>query len=274
MSDFRPLFDGKTLDGWRAVPRLPTPRRPYDPPISVAPAEWQRIIDHTGDWTVEDGAICGRQSPPGSGLGGYLISDEIFGDFELVFEAQPDWPADTGIMLRTSSTATQGYQVLLDHRQSGNIGGFYGNGIGRFHAINFNIDARRDASGHPVGLKLEDPATTIEPITDHKRSLLTKSVTGAQFLGIWKWSEWNEFRISVVGEIPVITTTINGLEIAQLDASQLPPEDFDPVATLRLLGRRGHIAFEVHDNDPTLKEGRWGPNAACKWRNIRLRDIS
>jgi len=273
VSDFRSLFDGKTLAGWRAIPRLPTPRWPYDPPVAVDPADWQKAAAHVGAWTIEDGAICGRQNPPGSGLGGYLISDEVFGDFELVFEAKPDWPADTGIMLRTSSIATQGYQVLLDHRQSGNIGGFYGNGIGRFHAINFNVDARRDASGQPIGLKLEDPATTIEPITDHKRSLLARAASGDEFLSAWKWNDWNEFRISVVGDIPVITTTINGRDIAQLDAKTLPPEDFDPVATLRLLGRRGHIAFEVHDNDPRLGEGRWGRNAACRWRNIRIREL-
>lgn len=270
---FRSLFDGKTLAGWRPIPRLPTPRWPYDPPLQVDAGDWNKIVRHTGQWTVEEGAICGRQNPPGSGLGGYLISEEVFGDFELVFEARPDWPADTGIMLRASSIATQGYQVLLDHRQSGNIGGFYGNGIGRFHAINFNIDARRDNSGAPVGLKSEDPATSIEPLTDQKRALLARAASADEFLSVWKWGDWNEFAITVAGEIPVLTTRINGLEIAQLDARTLPAADFDAAATLRLLGRRGHIAFEVHDNDPHLGSGRWGPEAACRWRNIRIREL-
>jgi hypothetical protein len=274
MAQYRSLFDGKTLEGWRAIPRWPSPRFPYDPPPSFSEADLSRIAGHVGAWTVEDGAICGRQNPPGSGLGAYLISEEVFGDFELVFEAKPDWPADTGIMLRASSIASQGYQVLLDHRKSGNIGGFYGNGIGRFHAINFNIEGAFDANGNPAGLKLEDPETTIEPITDHKRALLSRKATGEQFLQAWRWSDWNEFKITVVGAIPRITSTINGLLVAELDCAKLPPEDFNAETTLRLLGRRGHIAFEVHDNDPRLGAGRWGPNAACRWREVRIRDLS
>ena len=48
----------------------------------------------------------------------------------------------------------------------------------------------------------------------------------------------------------------------------MPASEFDPEATLALLGTRGHIAFEIHDNDPRMGEARWAPNAACRWRNI------
>ena len=105
-------------------------------------------------------------------------------------------------MLRATPLGSQGYQVLLDHRKSGNIGGFYGNGIGRFHAINFNLDVARDAAGRPTGLKLEDPATTIEPITEQKRSLLSRAASGESFLAAWKWDDWNAFRITVRGALP------------------------------------------------------------------------
>ena len=161
-------------------------------------------------------------------------------------------------MLRATGLGSQGYQVLLDHRKSGNIGGFYGNGIGRFHAINFNVDVERDAAGKPVGLKLEDPETTIEPITDLKRSLLTRSASGEAFLAAWKWDDWNAFRITVRGELPTITTEINGVLIAEIDTSRFPREVFDPEGTLALLGTRGHIGFEVHDNDPGMGAGALG----------------
>jgi hypothetical protein len=39
------------------------------------------------------------------------------------------------------------------------------------------------------------------------------------------------------------------------------------------LGNRGHIAFEVHDNDATFGEARWGTGAQCRWRNIRIKDL-
>ncbi|HVG47928.1 MAG TPA: DUF1080 domain-containing protein [Rubellimicrobium sp.] len=267
------LFDGETLRRWHAVPRAPVPRWPSGPTPILDPAMAGRIRNHTGRWTVEDGAICGRQDPPGSGLGAYLVSDETFGNFELLFEARPDWPADTGIMLRASALGSQGYQVLLDHRKSGNIGGFYGNGIGGFHAINFTLDVDQDASGRPTRLKLEDPATTLEPISDVKRALLTQAANGEAFLSAWRWGDWNEFRITVRGALPIITTVINDTLVAELDAAQLPSEVFDAEGTLALLGTRGHIAFEVHDNDPGMGHARWAPEAACRWRNIRLRPL-
>src|SRR5689334_7448732 len=86
---FRPLFDGKTLKGW-----TPTPR-----PQGAGPGKggkagkagqtggtdsfYERALKNCGRWTVQDGIIVGGQEPPGSGLGGYLVSDEAFGDFEL-----------------------------------------------------------------------------------------------------------------------------------------------------------------------------------------------
>jgi hypothetical protein len=265
------LFDGETLRGWHAVPRTPAPRWPQEPLPALEAGLAERIRAHTGRWTIEDGAICGRQDPPGSGLGAYLLTDDTFGDFELGFEARPDWPADTGIMLRASGLGSQGCQVLLDHRKSGNIGGFYGNGIGRFHAIDFNVDVERDAAGTPVGLRLEDPATTIEPITELKRSLLTRSAGGEAFLAAWNWDDWNAFRITVRGALPTITTEINGVLVAEVDTARFPREVFDPEGTLTLLGTRGHIGFEVHDNDPGMGKERWAPGAACRWRNVRLR---
>jgi len=269
--DFRPIFDGVTLAGWHAVPRHNAPRSPDEPWPSRDTNEWRRADASTGKWTVEDGAIVGRQDPPGSGLGGYLVSDEVFGDFELVFEARPDWPADTGIMVRATAIGSQGFQILLDHRRSGNIGGFYGNGIGRFHAIAFNVDSITDAAGRPIGLKLEDPATSLEPLTPDKPALLAYAATGEAFLAAWKWADWNEFRIKVAGALPRIDVAINGVPIAALDAATLRHPHYDPAKVAALLGLRGHIAFEVHDNDPRMGEARWGRNAACRWRKIRAR---
>ena len=270
---FKPIFDGKTLAGWHAVPRLPVARWPGGPEPDKATEAYKRAAANLGKWTVEDGAIVGRQDPPGSGLGSYILSDAVYGDFELLFEARPDWPADTGVLVRATRLGSQGFQILLDHRKSGNIGGFYGNGIGGFHAINFNIDARYDAAGKPVGLKVEDESTTIEPITPEKRALLQKAATGEQFLAVWKWGEWNEFRIRVEGDSPKLTCHINGLLISQIDTATMQHPNYNAAAVRQLLGRKGHIAFEVHDNDPRMGEARWGKTAACRWRKVRIREF-
>ena len=265
MSEWKELFDGKTLNGWKIFPRDCGKYEEGTP-------EYENAWAHKGLWTVKDGALEGRQDPPGCGLGSYLVSEETFGDFELMLEARPDWPADTGIYVRTSENGCTGYQILLDHRKSGSIGGFYGNGIGGFHAINWNVDADFDENGKPLHIKIEDPSTTLEPITPDKPALLQYKITGERFMEIWKWDDWNEFRIVVRGKFPVITTYINGEKIAEIDMDKVDAEHFKR-ENAEKLGTRGHISFEVHDNDPKMGKDRWGENSACRWRNIRIREI-
>lgn len=69
---WQPLFDGKSLDGWRQV----------------------------GDavWTVEDGTIVGKQDP--QRRAGDLLTEKTYGDFELECTYKVIWPANTGIWFR------------------------------------------------------------------------------------------------------------------------------------------------------------------------------
>jgi hypothetical protein len=275
---FEPLFDGVSLTGWRAIPRTYGQLCPGGPAVldvlTDFPADYNEQAEaHPAAWTVEDGAIVGRQDPPGSGWGGYLITERSFGDFELRLEANPDWPADTGVMVRRRRDSWEGLQVLIDHRQSGSIGGFYGNGIGGFHAVPFAIDASRDAAGKAVGLRSDDPATSVEPFAASKRAMLTKSADLETFLATWRFGDWNDFRIRCVGRLPLVTVWINDLLIAQIDLATLRAPDYAPGAVSELLGSRGHVALEVHDTDPMLGEGRWGHGARCRWRNIRVREL-
>lgn len=270
------LFDGHTLTGWRSVPRVYGDLHPGGPSVAstfaargiTPPVDPER---HPAAWTVEDGAIVGRQGTPG--YGGYLITEEAFGDVELTLEARPDWPADTGIMLRRRPDSWEGFQVLLDHRPSGGIGGFFGNGLASFSAVPFAVDAVLDADGRPVGLREDDPATSVEPVTAEKRARLSYAATAQEFLDVWRWGDWNQLRMRCVGELPVITTWVNGVKIAELDTATLDSPDYDPEAVLATLGPRGHIALEVHDNDEVFGEARWGRGAACRWRNITLREL-
>jgi Domain of Unknown Function (DUF1080) len=278
-SGFASLFNGKDLAGWFATPRTYDEMWPGGPDVlekysDVFPADYnERAAEHPAVWAVEQGAIVGRQDSPGSGWGGYLVSKRRFGDFELIVEAKPDWPADTGIMLRKKAHSFHGLQVLVDHRQSGSIGGFYGNGIGSFHAIPFATDAIYDEAGGVVGLRPDDPATTLEPFNPGKRDMLTSACDLKEFLAAWRFGDWNEFRIRVVGSRPAVTVWINGLEVASINLNTLVAPNYDADAVSNFLGREGHIAFEVHDNDGMLKERRWGRDAACRWRNILIKEL-
>lgn len=276
---FRPLFDGSSLKGWKVVPRTyglvypggPTVQELFDSMGVQPPAEPEK---HPAHWFVEGGVLIGEQEAPGSGYGGYLVSEEAFGDFELIVEMRPDWPADTGVMLRRRPDSWEGFQVLVDHRQSGGIGGFYGNGLAGFSAVPFAVDVARDEAGRPIGLIADDPATSVEPATEEKRARLKYAADVDEFLKVWRWNKWNELRIRCVGDLPVITTWINGLKIAELDAATLSSPNYDPKAVLDVLGSRGHIALEVHDNDEVFGEARWGKGAQCRWRNIRIKELT
>jgi hypothetical protein len=262
------LFDGKTLAGWHAVPRLPVPQWSGGPEPDKTRPQYQAAASTTGHWEVADGAIVGTQEI--RGYGGYLLTDATFSDFELNFEARPDWAVVTGVLVRASPVGSQGFQILLDHRRSGNIGGFYGNGIGQIHAANFTVDALYDQDGKATGLRLESPEVRLVPITDAKLSLLSYAVQPEEFLKIWRWGDWNHFTVRCEGEYPVLSTWINGVKMYEMNTGTISYPNYDREAVRNLLGRAGHIALEVHSNDPLLGDERWAPGAACRWRNIKI----
>jgi hypothetical protein len=79
--------------------------------------------------------------------------------------------------------------------------------------------------------------------------------------------------VRIVGAKPKATVWINGLLVASIDLATMTFPNYDADAVAAFLGPKGHIAFEVHDNDKRLGEGRWGKNAACRWRNIRIKEL-
>lgn len=76
------LFDGKTLDGWRA--------------------------EGNASWSIEEGAIVGRQGPDRAA--GDLFTEQQWSDFELEAEWWMHWPGNSGIWFRRSAPRT-GYQA-------------------------------------------------------------------------------------------------------------------------------------------------------------------
>jgi len=253
---FRPLFDGVSLKGW--TPKV-------------------REVDHPslGRWTVEDGVIVGGQDPPGSKLGSYLVSDEAFGDFELQIEARPDWPADTGILVRTVPQGNLGIQCLLDHRPHGGIGGYYGNSadLRGFRAWEYQVMGEKDKEGRLVRLTTEKPD---DPPGVMKHYVPLDFMAPPEvFLRIWKVGGWNRFRIRCTGAPPHLTTWINGEKISELDTARMKMQDFDVRKGLDKLANPGHIALEVHSNGPSDPLGldRWAPGAVCRWRNISIKTL-
>ncbi len=84
-NDFVPLFDGKTLDGWR--------------------------IDGNATWSASDGAINGD----GDG-NGVLTSQREFGDFELQADAKINSAGNSGVFFRitpNAATVIKNYEIQV-----------------------------------------------------------------------------------------------------------------------------------------------------------------
>ena len=101
-SEFKPLFDGKTLEGWTALPG--------------------------GKWEVVDGAILGT-SPKSERRHGILLSNKEFSDFVLKAKFRVH-QGDSGFYFRAkrvkSAVSVHGFQVEVDTSQE--TGGLYETG--------------------------------------------------------------------------------------------------------------------------------------------------
>jgi hypothetical protein len=139
--------------------------------------------------------------------------------------------------------------------------------------VPFALDACYDDTGVAVGLGPDDPGTSVEPFHERKRQMLSYAATLEEFLDVWHWLDWNEFRIRIVGAKPTVTAWENDLKVVAVDMAALQAPHYDADDVAQLPGPRGHIAFEVHDNDPILGDGRWRPGVACRWRNVRVKEL-
>ncbi len=207
---FRSLFDGVSLNGWSR---------------QIREAERPGL----GIWVVQDGVIIGEQDKPT--IGSYLVTDETFSDFELEVEARPDWRTDTGVYVRTDAQGNIGFQACIDYRPHGSIGGYYGNGIGGFHACDYCFTGELDKDGHLLRLVPEKPS---EPLDATHHVPLDYSVSAARFIQNWNLHGWNHFRIRSVGAVPYLTTWINGLKVSELDTTKMKAPDWDPANVERL----------------------------------------
>jgi hypothetical protein len=242
---FVSIFDGKTLNGWHT--------------------NKQKIVHGTGGkWQVEDGAITGEQDPPGNG--GMLMTDQAYGDFELILDAKPDWGIDSGVFLRTSEKGVC-FQVYCDYHDHGNVGWISTettSGEKRMIIRPFNFFGTLNDKRELVSLTTKPDERPVAWKPDY----LLYSATAEEFLKTWKIGDWNTLRIRCVGEYPRITTWINDVKMADFDGATSPQPDYKRDQIKAELGRQGPIALQVHGG-----ERMWNKGAKCRWRNIRVKTL-
>ncbi len=234
---FRALFNGKDLTGWHKNPEK---------------------IGHGngGTWAVEDGAITGEQDPPGGGNGGILLTDETFGDFEVIFETNPDWGPCSGFFMRSNEKGGC-YQMMIDYHDAGNVGEIYREGLDGKGNRTFVIDGVfEDDNGKKV---LKDiKATKLKPKTDDEK-IGEPMINLADWSKIWTHGKWNKIRCKVVGNPPTITTWINGTKITEYTSDKKFEDKIKD---------KGHLAFQVHGGT-----GAWPKGAKVRFRNVQVKEL-
>ncbi len=217
--EWREVFDGHSLQGWK--------------PTALSPHSKASANKTAGHWRVEAGAIHGDQDIPGNG--GLLITEEVFGDFEVVLESNNDFGPDSGLFLRCTAEG-KAYQCLIDYHEGGTIGGILGEGIWK----------RRGVRNYTFG-------ATPDIITLNENEENPCPVTPEKWKSFWRSGEWNEVRARITGDPPTITTWVNGVRIMQ----HTEPESVHPAT--------GHIGLQIHGGEKFA--------GTVRYRNLRVRRL-
>lgn len=216
---FETIFDGKSLKGWH---------------VSTQTGHSGASM-HTsgGKWVLEDGAIVGSQDIPGNG--GIILTDRLFGDFEVIVEMKNDYGPDSGLFLRSNERG-QAYQYMVDYHNNGNLAGLYGEGLsGGIHLRNFDF---------------LDDVTKIQV----KEAPVPCPIKPEDWPSFWKHGHWNELRARIDGNPPKITTWINHVKFMEFtDKEKRHPDT-------------GSIALQVHGGGDYTKQ-------FVRYRNVRVKSL-
>lgn len=223
-AEWRPLFDGRSLAGWHVSAKTGH---------SAASKH-----ESGGRWVVEEGAIVGSQDIPGNG--GILITDEVFGDFEVALEMRNDFGPDSGLFLRSTEDGTA-YQAMIDYHGRGNLMGIYGEG-------------RLGGKPSVVSWSFAGSVTNIVARTNGNPKV-SLPVLPESWPFFWRHGQWNEFRARIVANPPTITTWINGVKFTEWTESEKRHPD------------TGGIALQVHGGGDLTRQ-------FVRYRNIRVRVLS
>ena len=90
-----------------------------------------------------------------------------------------------------------------------------------------------------IGLGPDDPTTTLERSCDSERDMLNVAASREEFLAVWRWQDWNELRVRLVGAQPLVTTWVNRSKVAELDMANLEAPHYDAGALATLLRPAG-----------------------------------
>jgi hypothetical protein len=217
---FISIFDGSTLKGWHPSAKTGHSRASKN--------------ESAGKWVVQQGAITGTQDIPGNG--GIILTDEKYGDFEVIVEMNNDYGPDSGLFLRSTEDG-KAWQAMIDYHKGGNLMGIYGEGL----------QAKPSIRNYSFG----DTPDVIQMVTNAPVALPVRPESWKHF---WRHGQWNELRARIEGNPPHITTWINGVKFMEWQETEVRHP-----AT-------GAIALQVHG-------GGNFTNQFVRYRNIQVKQL-
>lgn len=226
-----PLFDGKSLDGWV------TKGGRYD---------------GNALWSVEDGAITGRENEKGEG--GLIYTARPYRNFVFRCEAKVEWPFDSGIFVRMAPKQ-KGAQVTIDWREGGEVGGIYSDGWLQHNpggVAKFKKDQWNTFEVSCVGDDLKIHASINgEPLVDFRlpaasAEYAASGLIGLQVHGGGAKGKKAQFRNISIVELPDADPE---LFTATADGTLLPTERANTEGWVRLFDGKTLDGWKLHGGD-------------------------
>lgn len=141
---FTPLFNGKTLAGWKGLVGTPVSRASMSPE-ELTKAQAEADVQTKSHWKVGDGAIAFDGSKV-KNCGYNLCTEKEYGDFELYMDWKISKGGDSGVYLRGSPQVQIWDTTFADFKRMENFkgsGSVYNNKNNPRHAL--------VCADHPVG---------------------------------------------------------------------------------------------------------------------------
>ena len=177
---------------------------------------WQKSTTNMhgpGDgWTIEDGAMVGRQTE--GQQGGIMMTEASYQDVEVILEVRVDWGCDSGLFLRTTD-GNRAYQVTIDHLADSAVGTIWGEAFPEELRVIRYWWTEDGNSASPA------PDRHEEPIFDL-----------SQWSSLWDPTAFNEIRARIESNPPHIQVWIAGTKVMDFTDSTLRHTDVPGQAVL------------------------------------------
>jgi hypothetical protein len=247
---FRPIFNGKNLQGW-----------------------WENCLsghssadrNNGGIWLVDTarGLLFSNQNT--NSAGGILMTNKTFGNYELIFDYWPSFGDDGGVFNRTTTTGTC-YQTTLDYIQGSGIGGVY------FEANYANTTRNLDPflfGANRYTVTVGTGAGNWTSITQGLANSPCPSTgcTPANWTTVFDTGGWNQVRVKFFGTGASATNKVHNQSwIRKLGAATWVPVVQD---SMQYNTPANFLGFQIHGGT-----GSWSNRNGVWYRNIILRPLT